>query len=223
MKSSDASRLRITPEVLLKAYAIGVFPMAESATDPGLFWIEPDQRGLIPLDKFHVPRRLARTIRSGKFEVRIDTDFDGVIAGCAKPAPGRRKTWINDRIRDLYSDLFALGHCHTVETWHDGELVGGLYGIALSGSFFGESMFSTERDASKIALVYLVARLKYGGFTLLDIQFLTDHLQSFGAFEVERDDYQERLTVALSESADFHRMAGGGTSDEVLQLVSQTS
>ena len=223
MKSTDSSRLKITPEVLLKAYAIGVFPMAESASDPGLFWIEPEQRGLIPLDKFHLPRRLARTIRSRKFDVRTDTDFEGVIAGCAKPAPGRRKTWINDRIHDLYSDLFARGHCHTVETWHEGKLVGGLYGIALGGSFFGESMFSTESDASKVALVYLVARLKYGGFTLLDIQFLTEHLQNFGAFEVEREDYQERLTAALSVSSDFHRMAGGGTSDEVLQLVSQTS
>ena len=223
MKSNEGSRLRITPEVLLKAYAIGVFPMADSATDPGLFWVEPEQRGLLPLDAFHLPRRLAQTIRGGRFDIRIDTDFEGVIVGCAEPAPGRRKTWINDRIHDLYAQLFALGHCHTVETWNDGSLVGGLYGIALGGVFFGESMFSTESDASKIALVYLVARLKYAGFTLLDIQFLTKHLQSFGAIEVDRDDYQERLTEALSGTRDFNRMAGGGTSDEVLQLVSQTS
>lgn len=223
MKSNDGSRLKITAEVLLKAYAIGVFPMAESADDPGLFWIEPEHRGLLPLDRFHLPKRLARTIRRTPFEIRIDSDFDGVIEGCAKPAPGRRKTWINARIRDLYRELFDLGHCHTVECWKDGTLVGGLYGIALGGAFFGESMFSTERDASKVALVHLVARLKLGGFALLDIQFITEHLQTFGAFEVERDDYQDRLNEALAMKADFQRMVGGGTSEDVLQLVSQTS
>ncbi len=223
MKSNDSSRLKITAEVLLKAYAIGVFPMAESADDPGLFWIEPEQRGLLPLDGFHLPKRLARTIKRAPFEVKIDTDFDAVIEGCAKPAPGRRKTWINTRIRDLYGELFALGHCHTVECWKDGHLVGGLYGIALGGAFFGESMFSTERDASKVALVHLVARLKRGGFSLLDIQFITEHLQTFGAFEVDREDYQDRLNEALAVKADFQRMVGGGTSEEVLQLVSQTS
>ena len=223
MKSNDSSRLKITTEVLLKAYSIGVFPMAESADDPGLFWIEPEQRGLLPLDGFHLPRRLARTIKSAPFCVRIDSDFDGIIDGCARPAPGRRKTWINTRIRDLYRELFVLGHCHTVECWKHGQLVGGLYGIALGGAFFGESMFSVERDASKVALVHLVARLKLGGFKLLDIQFTTDHLQTFGAFEIGREAYQERLNEALGVEADFHRMVGGGTSEEVLQLVSQTS
>lgn len=221
--SRDAQRRKITAEVLLKAYAIGVFPMAESADDPGLFWIEPEQRGLLPLDGFHLARRLARTIRTEVFDIRIDTDFEGVIQGCARPAPGRRKTWINTRIRELYGDLFQQGHCHTVEAWQDGQLVGGLYGIELGGAFFGESMFSTVRDASKVALTYLVARLKAGGFTLLDIQFITDHLKRFGATEIDRDDYQIVLREALSHSADFHCMAGGGTSEEVLQLVSHTS
>ena len=222
MRPDADSRLKITAEVLLKAYAIGVFPMAESATDPGLFWIEPEQRGLLPLDRFHIPRRLARTIRSGTFDVRNDTDFDAVIAACARPGKGRRKTWINKRIRDLHSELFELGYCHTVECWRNEKLVGGLYGIALGGAFFGESMFSAERDASKVALVHLVARLKAGDFNLLDIQFITEHLRRFGAFEIERDACQQRLNEALAIRADFHRM-GGGTSVEVLQLVSQTS
>jgi leucyl/phenylalanyl-tRNA--protein transferase len=222
MRPHADARLKITAEVLLKAYQIGVFPMAESANDPGLFWIEPEQRGLLPLDGFHIPRRLARTVRQSVFDVRVDADFAGVISGCASPADGRRKTWINQRIRDLYGELFDLGHCHTVEAWRAGKLVGGLYGIALGGAFFGESMFSVERDASKVALVHLVARLKVGGFTLLDIQFITEHLRRFGAFEIERDAYQRRLNDALTVEADFQRM-GGGTSVDVLQLVSQTS
>lgn len=223
MRADGSARLKITADVLLKAYAIGVFPMAESADDPGLFWIEPEQRGLLPLDEFHLPRRLARTIRAEPFDIRIDTDFEGVIEGCARPAKGRRKTWINARIRSLYRELFDLGHCHTVEAWRDGKLVGGLYGIALGSAFFGESMFSLERDASKVALAYLVARLKIGGFTLLDIQFTTEHLKRFGAYEVDREEYQQLLNKALALKADFHRLAGGGTSEDVLQAVSHTS
>lgn len=223
MRADGSARLKITADVLLKAYAIGVFPMAESADDPGLFWIEPEQRGLLPLDEFHLPRRLARTIRAEPFDIRIDTDFEGVIEGCARPAKGRRKTWINARIRGLYRELFDLGHCHTVEAWRDGKLVGGLYGIALGSAFFGESMFSLERDASKVALAYLVARLKIGGFTLLDIQFTTEHLKRFGAYEVDREEYQQLLNKALALKADFHRLAGGGTSEDVLQAVSHTS
>ncbi len=219
----DPSRLAITAEVLLKAYAIGVFPMAESADDPGLFWIKPEQRGLLPLDDFHLSRRLTRTIRQSAFEIRIDSEFDAIIEGCARSSPGRRKTWINARIRQLYRELFDLGHCHTVEAWRDEKLVGGLYGITLGGAFFDESMFSAERDASKVALVYLVARLKVGGFTLLDIQFTTEHLKRFGAVEIDREAYQRRLDQALATKADFQRIAGGGTSEEVLQLVSQTS
>ena len=195
--------VEITPEVLLKAYACGIFPMAESATDPGLFWIEPELRGVLPLDGFRLPDRLARTVRGDRFEVRIDTAFEAVMDGCAAPAPGRQKTWINERIRKLYGDLHAVGRCHSVETWRDGRLVGGLYGVRLGGAFFGESMFHTETDASKVALVHLVARLKLGGFRLLDTQFVTDHLRRFGAIETPRRDYHRLLEAALDEEGDF--------------------
>jgi len=197
MTSIDDVMIEITPQVLLKAYACGIFPMAESAEDNALYWIEPERRGILPLDRAHVPHRLARTIRQGGFEVRIDYDFDAVIDGCSAPRAGRRSTWINGRIRSLYADLFALGHCHTVEVWEDGELTGGLYGVHLGRAFFGESMFSRARDASKIALVYLIARLRYGGFVLLDTQFLTGHLASFGAIEVGRAEFQRLLEDAL--------------------------
>lgn len=213
----------VTPEILLKAYETGVFPMAESADDSTLYWVEPERRGIIPLDGFHVPKRLARSIRQERFEIRIDSDFDGVIAGCAAPAPGRRKTWINRRIRDLYGALFRMGRCHTVETWAQGRLVGGLYGVKLGRAFFGESMFSRETDASKTALVYLVARLKAGGFALLDTQFVTDHLSQFGATEVSRRDYRKMLDRALVGDADFYPWPGGGAADVVLQSISQTS
>lgn len=214
----------ITPEVLLKAYACGIFPMAESADDPSLFWVEPERRGVLPLEQFHVPRRLARTVRVDRFEVRVDSAFDAVLHACAAPAPGRRKTWINARIRRLYSELFARGHCHSVEAWRDGKLVGGLYGVELKRAFFGESMFHRESDASKVCLVHLVARLKAGGFALLDSQFLTEHLATFGAIEIERAEYQRRLSDALEGEADFYRLpeaaiAGG----VILQSVSQTS
>lgn len=217
--------VEITPDVLLKAYACGIFPMAESAEDPGLYWIEPDRRGLIPLDAFHVPSRLARTVRSNRFEVRVDTDFEGVIAGCSAPQEGREKTWINARIRALYGQLFQRGQCHTVECWRDGQLVGGLYGVRLGGAFFGESMFHTERDASKVALVHLVARLKAGGFTLLDTQFVTSHLSGFGAVEVPKRQYQRLLEQALRAEGDFYfwpadLAVDGGVA---LQSVSQTS
>src|SRR5215470_17510353 len=187
MTSIDDVMIEITPQVLLKAYACGIFPMAESAEDNALYWIEPERRGILPLDRVHVPKRLARTIRKGGFEVCIDRHFEEVIEGCAAGRPGRRSTWINGRIRSLYRDLFGLGHCHTVEVWSEDRLVGGLYGVALGGAFFGESMFSYVRDASKIALVHLAARLVHGGFTLLDTQFVTDHLRQFGTLEVDRD------------------------------------
>ncbi|MCX5493538.1 leucyl/phenylalanyl-tRNA--protein transferase [Kaistia dalseonensis] len=223
-KQSDQAH-QITPQVLLKAYACGIFPMSDSADDPGLYWIEPEKRGIFPLDAFHVPRRLARTIRKQPYEIRVDTDFAGVIAGCAGNVASdyRDKTWINQRIRQLYADLFALGHCHTVEVWREGVLVGGLYGVRLGGAFFGESMFSHATDASKIALVYLVARLKAGGFTLLDAQFTTEHLEQFGVIEIDRSDYHRRLEAALPIEADFYGLAGLATVDEVLQLASQTS
>ncbi|MDR3494418.1 MAG: leucyl/phenylalanyl-tRNA--protein transferase [Ancalomicrobiaceae bacterium] len=211
----------ITPEVLLKAYAVGIFPMAESADDPSLHWIEPEMRGILPLDHFHVPKRLARTIRSDRFEVAVDRDFDAVIDGCAAPAPGRRKTWINSRIRRLYGELHQLGHCHSVETWLDGRLVGGLYGLKLGAAFFGESMFSRATDASKVALVHLVARLKAGRYRLLDTQFITEHLTQFGAIEVPRTTYQVALEAALeANGADFFRLPRAGVSGAVaLQAV----
>jgi len=223
MTSRNDILLEITPQVLLKAYAVGIFPMAESAEDPGLYWIEPELRGILPLDGFHLPRRLRRTVAGGAFEIRIDHDFEAVIDGCAAPAAGRRKTWINERIRRLYGELFELGHCHTVETWQDGRLVGGLYGIAIGAAFFGESMFSRARDASKVALVHLVGRLRAGGFQLLDTQFTTQHLKQFGAIDVDRRHYHRLLERAIEDEADFYRLSGGATVEELLQLVSQTS
>ncbi len=203
MTSRDAAFVEITPEVLLKAYACGIFPMAESAEDPALYWIEPEQRGVIPLDRFHVSGRLARTVRSEPFTVVCNRDFEAVIDGCAEPAPGRTRTWINRRIRNLYLGLSRIGHCHTVEVYDGEALVGGLYGVSLGRTFFGESMFHRARDASKIALVHLVARLRAGGFRLLDTQFVTDHLKTFGAVEVPRKQYHKLLAEALTGEADF--------------------
>lgn len=223
MSSINDIMVEITPQVLLKAYACGIFPMAESAEDNALYWIEPERRGILPLDGLHVSRSLARVVRRGRFEIKVDNDFDGVIEGCAESKPGRRSTWINNRIRSLYSELFALGFCHTVEAWRDGRMVGGLYGVHLGGAFFGESMFSRERDASKVALVHLVARLRHGGFRLLDTQFVTDHLVRFGAIEVSREKFQGLLEEALLGSGDFSRFSSNASPSEVLQEVSQTS
>ena len=195
--------IHITPEILLKAYAAGIFPMAEDADDPSLFWVEPRERGVIPLDGFRVAKRLARTVRSDRFEIRVDCDFDAVIAHCATSGEGRDRTWINARIRRLYGELFDLGHCHTVEAYRDGRLVGGLYGVRLGAAFFGESMFHRERDASKVALVHLVARLKRGGYVLLDTQFVTEHLARFGAVEVPRRVYKRLLRDAVDLSAEW--------------------
>lgn len=219
MASPDDIVIEITPQVLLKAYTCGIFPMAESADDPALFWIEPQQRGVLPLEGVHIPKRLARTIRQGTFEVRIDTDFEGVIAGCAASRPGRRSTWINPKIRSLYRDLFEMGYCHTVETWKDGQLVGGLYGVALAGAYFGESMFSTERDASKVALAYLCARLLYGGFSLLDTQFVTEHLRQFGTIEIERAEFHVRLEKALELRGDFLALPKEAPGDQILAIL----
>ncbi len=222
MASRDDIAIEITPQVLLKAYACGIFPMAESADDPALYWIEPQARGILPLDDVHVPKRLARTIRSGHFEMRVNSDFEGVISGCAASRPGRRSTWINSRIRQLYGALYAQGHCHTIETWLDGRLVGGLYGVALGGAFFGESMFSTERDASKTALVYLVARLIHGRFTLLDTQFVTDHLRQFGTVELDKAAFQSELDRALACKGDFLALPKDADADTILSLVRGT-
>jgi leucyl/phenylalanyl-tRNA--protein transferase len=177
--------------------------MAESADDPALYWIEPERRGIIPLDRFHLPSRLARTVRSTPFSVFIDRDFEAVIDGCAQPQPGRARTWINERIRKLYRKLYERGDCHTVEVYDGDNLIGGLYGVSLGRAFFGESMFHRVRDASKIALVHLVARLKAGHYRLLDTQFVTDHLRIFGAVEVTRPAYHKLLDAALVGEANF--------------------
>lgn len=202
-RHSDDIANAITPEVLLRAYACGIFPMSEGAEDPGLYWVEPDRRGIIPLDRLDISSRLSRTVRSGRFEIRLDHDFEAVIDGCAAPADGRMTTWINGRIRSLYAALFRMGHCHTVEAYRDGRLVGGLYGVSLGAAFFGESMFHTDRDASKVALVHLVAQLIAGGFRLLDTQFVTEHLRSLGAIEVPRQRYQKLLDAAVAVDASW--------------------
>ena len=217
MASRDDIVIEITPQVLLKAYACGIFPMAESADDPALYWIEPQQRGILALDQVHVPRRLARTIRQRVYDIKVDTDFEGVIAGCAASRPGRRTTWINTKIRGLYRDLFNSGYCHTVEAWQGDRLVGGLYGVALNGAFFGESMFSLARDASKVALVYLCARLISGGFTLLDTQFVTEHLKQFGTVEIDRTEFHTLLENALTHQANFHALPATASPEQVLE------
>ena len=203
MANRENTFIEITPEVLLKAYACGIFPMAESADDPALYWIEPDMRGIVPLEGFHISARLARTVRSTQWNVDVDRDFDAVIEGCAEPKQDRARTWINTRIRRIYRALFERGNCHTVEVYDGEQLVGGLYGVSLGRAFFGESMFHRARDASKIALVHLVARLKAGGYRLLDTQFVTEHLRSFGATEVSRPVYHKLLDAALVGEADF--------------------
>jgi leucyl/phenylalanyl-tRNA---protein transferase len=209
----------ITPELLLRAYACGIFPMAESPDDPELHWYEPKRRGIFPLDGFHIPRSLAKVIRADAFTVIADKDFEAVIAACAAPAPGRENTWINSTIRTLYGELFRRGHCHTVEAYQDGELVGGLYGVAIGQAFFGESMFHTVTDGSKVALAHLVARLKRGGYRLLDAQFVTTHLAKFGAIEVDRALYQELLAQALSQEASASTWRGELPGAEALRIA----
>jgi leucyl/phenylalanyl-tRNA--protein transferase len=206
MTSRDSASSEITPEVLLRAYACGIFPMAESADDPTLFWVEPEMRGVIPLDGFRVSSRLARTVRSDVFTATVDRAFKAVIAGCAAPQPGREGTWINKRIRNLYAGLHEMGHAHSVEVWSDDDLVGGLYGVSLGRAFFGESMFHRVRDASKVALVHLVARLIAGGFELLDTQYVTEHLRGFGAIEIPRRRYTALLDRAIRGEADFAKL-----------------
>ncbi len=191
----------ITPDLLVRAYRAGFFPMAETRAADRLYWLDPEMRGILPLDGFHLPRRLRRTVESGRFTVTADQDFAGVIARCAAPAPGREETWINPQIEALFTELHRRGEAHSVESWQDGEMVGGLYGVALGGAFFGESMFSRATDASKVALVHLVARLRLGGYRLLDTQFVTGHLTRFGAVEIPRERYKAMLAVALEAPA----------------------
>jgi leucyl/phenylalanyl-tRNA---protein transferase len=219
LASRENAFVEITPEVLLKAYACGIFPMAESAEDPALYWIEPEMRGIIPLDGFHLSSRLARTVRTTRFTVAIDRDFEAVIDGCAEPKPDRRRTWINARIRRIYRALFERGHCHTVEVYDGPELVGGLYGVSLGRAFFGESMFYHARDASKIALVHLVARLKAGGYRLLDTQFVTEHLKSFGAVEVPKRRYHRLLEEAVAGDADFFALPGTIGGEQAVGII----
>jgi len=195
--------------------------MADSREDAGLFLIDPPRRGTLPLDRFHVARRLARTVRQDLYEIRTDTAFMAVVSLCAQTGPGRLETWINHGIESLDGQLFQRGQAHSVECWKDGVLVGGLYGVSLGGAFFGESMVSRARDASKIALVHLVARLIVGGYSLLDTQFITDHLEQFGVEEIPRAEYHRRLAKALEKTADFHHFQGRG--QLALQAISQAS
>jgi leucyl/phenylalanyl-tRNA--protein transferase len=204
MSARDGQMSELTPDILIRTYAAGIFPMAESADDPTLFWVDPDKRGVLPIDGFHITRKLQKKLRHNPFEIRCDTAYEAVIRACGAQRPERPKTWINSEIIRLYSGLFAMGHAHSVETWRDGRLVGGLYGVSIAGAFFGESMFSLETDASKIALCHLIARLRRSGYTLLDTQFTTSHLIGFGALEIERADYRRQLTAALQVRANFY-------------------
>lgn len=206
--------IRLTPGILLQAYAAGIFPMAEAADDPELFWVDPKRRGILPLDAFHVPRRLRRVLRRGRIAVRCDTAFEAVMRSCAEASETRPTTWINDEIVQLYGALFARGAAHSVECFLDGELVGGLYGVSLGAAFFGESMFSRVTDASKIALVHLVARLRLGGYRLLDTQFVTPHLAQFGCIEISRARYHRLLAEALRQRAVFPRDLPAGLAVE---------
>ncbi len=208
---------------MIACYRRGVFPMADARDDQRIFLVDPDRRGVIPLQGFHIPRRLARTVRANTYQVRIDTAFNGVVEACAAARPGRLETWINGPIQTLYGELYRQGLAHSVECWLGSELVGGLYGVSIGGVFFGESMFSTARDASKVALVHLVARLITGRYGLLDAQFITEHLSQFGAVEISRADYQAQLGLALSRASDFYRMAAYADGAGVLQAISQAS
>ena len=207
----------ITPQVLLKAYTAGIFPMAESADDPALYWIEPDERGVIPLDRFHVSHSLRKSVRSRVYEIRVDTVFDQVIEACAAKTEMRDVTWINHRILKLYKQLHKMGCCHSVESWQGGQLVGGLYGVRIGAVFFGESMFSRATDASKVALVHLVARLNAGGFKILDAQFLNAHLEQFGTYTLPKAEYRPLLDAALDGSGDFVGFKQDGDAEVVLK------
>ncbi len=209
----------LTPQLLLKAYAAGIFPMSEGRTDPAVFWVDPKRRGVLPLDGIRISRSLARRLRRGGYAITFDTDFAGVVAGCA----ARDETWISDTIARLYHQLHKMNYAHSVEVWIDGALAGGVYGVALGGAFFGESMFSHRTDASKIALVFLLDRLRAGGFTLFDTQFITPHLARLGAVEISRRDYHARLEAALQVRAAFHRQGPVPPVQEVLQRSGQTS
>jgi len=215
--------MQITPELLLQAYRIGVFPMGERRDDPKLYWLDPRLRAVLPLDRFHLPRRLTRTVRAGRFDVGADTAFADVVRACAEPRPGHPESWINGPIVELYSELHRRGHAHSIECRIGGRLVGGLYGVSIGGAFFGESMFSRERDASKVALVHLMARLIKGGFRLLDCQFMTEHLRGFGAVEIPREEFRALLADAIDRTATFQRELGGEDACVIVQDNTRTS
>lgn len=219
MKDAESPSVELSPELLLRAYAAGVFPMAESATSREIFWVEPRHRGIIPLDRFHASRSLRRRMRREDYSVSIDAAFAEVVAACAD----RDETWINAEIATLYAELFSIGHAHSLEIWHEGRLAGGIYGVSLGAAFFGESMFSRMRDGSKLAIAYLVARLRAGGFRLFDTQFTTPHLESLGAVSIPKARYQMLLASALAHEADFHSLAVDASPSLALQLISQTS
>ncbi len=204
MEDDELFSIKITPELLLRAYRAGIFPMAECAEDKDIFWVCPQKRGIIPLDKFHISRSLRKTINRGNFTIKIDNDFEQVITSCAKFGTNRETSWINETIIDLYSELFSLKYCHTVEIWNDNNMVGGLYGVSIGAAFFGESMFHKTSNSSKIALAHLVKRLKFGGYKLLDTQFMTPHLRSMGGIEIDREEYENLLRKSIAQSADFY-------------------
>ncbi|MHB1111427.1 MAG: leucyl/phenylalanyl-tRNA--protein transferase [Devosia sp.] len=203
-RKTDPFALDLTPELIIRAYQAGIFPMAEDASSPDLFWVSPQHRGIIPLDRFHISKSLRKRLKTHPFSIRIDTDFDAVVEGCATEGTDRDSTWINPTIRKLYGQLFARGICHTVEVWDGDALVGGLYGLSIGAAFFGESMFHRATDASKIALAHLVERLRAGGYRLLDTQFVTDHLRTFGGIEIPREEYEVKLADALEHQGDFY-------------------
>ncbi len=213
----------LTPQLLLQTYAAGIFPMAENAEDPTVFWVDPELRGILPLDLFHVPRSLRRTLKRAPFEMRVDCAFGEMVAACAEARPDRPSTWINTEIQNLYKGLADLGHAHSIECWKDGVLVGGLYGVTLGGAFFGESMFSKARDASKVALCHLVARLKRSNYQLLDTQFVTEHLTQFGVIEIPREAYREKLQAALAVTCSFYLGPLDETDLTFRQSLTQTS
>ena len=209
----------LTPELILSAYASGIFPMAETRNDPELFWVEPRQRGIFPIDGFHISRSLRQRILSRKYSVTFDQDFTGVVRACA----AREETWISTRIEALYGSLFALGNAHSVEVWENKTLIGGVYGVSIGAAFFGESMFSKATDASKVALVHLVARLRLGGFRLLDTQFVTDHLNQFGAKEISASEYLDLLDDALKYQGVFAATYGANRLNDMIEIVMSES
>lgn len=213
----------LTADIILNAYANGIFPMSDDRDDPELFWVDPERRCVFPLDQFHVPKSLAKKIKRNPFQVTVDRDFDQVMRECAASFGGRDTTWINQTILDLFAELHQRGFAHSIECWQNGKLAGGLYGVSFGGVFCGESMFTRVTDASKIALTYLIARLKRGGFTLLDAQFMTDHLAKFGAIEIERVEYHKKLERALRVKSNFYSLSPDASGSEILQSITQTS